>query len=326
MPQDWFAQNAPPTKQAAPQDWFAQNADASATPSPAQSDPSNPPYVPTASVSAQPTDARQHIADFISDLQNGGGHTALSRLLGKMQGRGDAGMSGLNSGVGAGAASVIGSPVLGAAHIVQGAQQLPSHPLNGAGTMIQGALEAGTIPGMVMGGPSTAAAINAVPSAAHAGQALGDVVQAVGHVPVALTKSLPMLERIQQLSARGGPAVKVADQIYQRANTVNPITFQEMRDFYSNLANPSVASKLEMNGPMSSAVSQFKSALHGDMTATAETLGKGEQYAQAMKEYARASSLGRTGDRLAQALKRYAVPALVGAEAARYGKDVLGGK
>src|SRR5258708_37570889 len=65
-------------------------------------------------------------SDLENDLREGGGRTVVGRFLGRMQGRGEQGYSGLESGVNPAVANYVGSPELGAAHMISGAQEIPS--------------------------------------------------------------------------------------------------------------------------------------------------------------------------------------------------------
>lgn len=236
------------------------------------------------------------------DLREGGSRTAIGRFLGRMQGRGDQGYSGLESGVSPATAQYVGSPELGAAKMIQGAQQVPQHPLQGALRMGAGALQAGTLPSMFLGGPAADAAIQAMPSRAAAGRMFNSVMADAENVPVSLTRSMAPLERTQQLASSGASPVRVADQLYQRANTVNPIPYREARDFASNISSLSPNEVASMNGPMGSAVNNLRGAFHQDIADAAGTVGRGQDYLNAVREYARASQMSDTAKTIAKYL------------------------
>lgn len=284
--------------------------------------PTSPPPAPiTDSVSApQPRTLEQIMGDFQQDVTNGGGRTAVGRLLGQLQGRGDKGYSGLNSGVSQGAASFVGSPLMGTAEALHAATTIPEHPLKGTLQTIGGILHAAAIPGMVMGGPAANAAAEAIPSAAHAGQMLGDIQQAAGHLPVTINNALSPLERTQQLAMAGASPARPADLLYQRVNSIAPLSYQEARDFASNIANLTRQERLGLNGPMQAAVQRLKTGLNADIGSTAGQVGKAEDYANAIKEYAQAKQLKQG---MVKASKYLAGTAL-GAAAYTEGKKVLG--
>jgi hypothetical protein len=244
---------------------------------------------PMAQMSAQPP-SKQPVQDWLSNLEkdvtNGGDRTFVGRGLGTLQGNSGR-YTGLNSGGQGETAPFMGSPITGPIHAAQGIAETPDNPIAGPLKAIGGVLETAKIPSMMMGPP----AIEAIPQAGRAVQLLEDVMEAAKNQPVTLTRSLQPLERTQQLASAGGPAVGAADKLYGRINTVNPLSYPEARDFYSNISNQSVADKLAMNGPMKNAMGNLREAFKADIGDAATAVGKGEQYAQGMKEYAQAMKL-----------------------------------
>lgn len=229
------------------------------------------------------------------DLQEGGNRTIVGRTLGFMQGNGVKGYTGLESGVSPGAADYVGSPFLGAARTVAGAQEIPQHPLRGLWDTAKGVLQTATLPAMFMGGPVADAGMQAIPSRAAASKLFESVMQDAADVPVNLTQSMSPLERTQQLASRGASPVRAADQLFQRAQTVNPITYREARDFSSNLSRQSVAEKMATNPTMQRAVGDLSQAFKSDIGTAADTVGRGQDYRSAMQEYARAMSVRDAG-------------------------------
>jgi hypothetical protein len=69
------------------------------------------------------------------------------------------------------------------------------------------------------------------------------------------------------------------------------MSFPEARDYQGSLSDLSASDKLAMNGRMSGAVSQLNKGLYGDIQAAADQGGRGQDYANAMKEYRQASQM-----------------------------------
>jgi hypothetical protein len=206
--------------------------------------------------------------------------------------------------------------------MIQGAQQMPQHPLNGAWTMGKGVLQAATLPSMFLGGPAADAAMQAIPSRVAAGRMFESVMSDAGQVPVSLTRSMAPLERTQQLASSGASPVRVADQLYQRANTVNPIPYREARDFASNISSLSPNEVAGMNGPMGSAINSLRGAFHQDIADAAGTVGRGQDYLDAVREYARASQNSAT----AKVIGKYLATALGAGAAAKFLGELYGSK
>lgn len=91
-----------------------------------------------------------------------------------------------------------------------------------------------------------------------------------------------------ELQQSGGRMPRVASQLMQRITNpdAGDLTFGEARDFYSNLSRMSANEFNSLNPTMQRQMGAMKEALHQALTAAAETVGKGEQYASGIKEYA----------------------------------------
>jgi hypothetical protein len=184
----------------------------------------------------------------------------------------------------------LGTQVRGYAHTAK------TDPVGAASDVVGDAATLAALYGVGKAVPKVA---DAIPSTKRAGQTLESVMQDAKDVPVKLTRTMDPLERSQQLASRGAPSWRTADQLYQRANQTTPITYGEGRDFYSNITNQSVADKMGLNGPMSRVAGDLREAFKGDLQDAASVVGRGEDYARAMKEYARAmrwkDALGKAG-------------------------------
>ena len=99
------------------------------------------------------------------------------------------------------------------------------------------------------------------------------------------------LDKIRKLEATGGTATKGVRQLDEIINAGGDIDFTKGRRFYSDIANPSNQEKFERKKTMGYAVKELQSALHSAMTAAAESVGKGKEYAAEMNKYAKASSI-----------------------------------
>lgn len=186
--------------------------------------------------------------------------------------------------------------------MAQQGKEMAAHPSASAGEFIGQSL-----PLLALGG--AAGGMKMLPTRAGAGALFEDVMSAAKDQPVNLTRSLQPLERIQQLTSRGGPTVGAADKLYNRINTTNPLSYEEARDFYSNLSGLSANDKMSLNPTMKRELGNFTGAFKEDIGDTAASAGKGEEYNKAMRDYARASQLKDLRERA----MKYAIPALLGA-------------
>jgi hypothetical protein len=101
----------------------------------------------TATMSAAPAQGvTGYLQDVQHDLTEGGQRTIVGKGLGYLQGRGDKGYSGLQSGVSPDQAQMMGSVPLGLTKMAIGTSELPSKPLTGTGHILGGALQTATLP------------------------------------------------------------------------------------------------------------------------------------------------------------------------------------
>jgi len=240
------------------------------------------------------------------------------RILGEL---GDAYHSAREGNVpGAAAHAIQAIPFIGEG-IKRGSEQMG--PFNGMG---EGIKEAATNPGvlgtiagtaattapLVAGGVDAAlpgrSPIGRIPTRAHAGQVLESVKNRIGNQPVSLTRSLPVLERAQQLSERGHGTIGALDNLYKRANTTNPLDYAEARDRASAISSLTGQDKMAATKTLQREAKNFSHAFNDDIGDTAAQHGLGDEYSKGMKEYRRASQI-RNG--LIKTAK-YGGPALVG--------------
>jgi hypothetical protein len=241
-----------------------------------------------------------------------------------MQGRGDKGYTGLESGTSPATADFMGSVPLGAVKTAQGIAETPQHPVMGPLKAAGGVLQMSTVPSAFMGGPVADAAIDAaapmaekvwdaaVPTRAKAGKLFDSVMEAAGDQPVTLSpETMKPLERTQQLAMAGGKPFGAADKLYQRIQTVNPLTYREGRDFAQNMSL-SPEEKMGLKRSMKYEVPRMAKSFNEDVGNAAAAAGKGDEYDKAMSMYRRASRNAAIG----KAALKYGGRAALGAAGA----------
>lgn len=192
------------------------------------------------------------------------------------------------------------------------ASGIMEHPLE---TIEQGIGAAGAM-GMV---PEGVNLVDKLPSKARAGSVLQDIRTQAANVPVDLTSTTPEVMRFKDLVKAGGKPERSVMALYKRANPPSPrmspvqamqsdlsgttppppkpVMFPEARDMYSNVSDASHAStlsKLMGTAPKPTMLRQIgsvRNAFNDDLTNAAAKIGRGEDYTNAMTEYARAAKL-----------------------------------
>lgn len=257
-----------------------------------------------------------------ADLRGGGSRTLVGKGLGYLQGRGDRGYTGLESGVSKGAAEYMGSLPLGAVHAAQGVATMPQHPIRGGLKAIGGVMEAATIPSSFVGGPAAGKAVELVPSTAYASHLFNLVehggtvldaaapsgmrlVKGASAIPVKLTRTADEALRAMELGQRGGTPAKPVMDLLERATkfarvpgtkartAAPPMTYSEARDFYTNLTKLSAEQGASLSGPMKRQIGLVAQALKADIGAAAGQVHQAGNYFEAMRNYAQASKLKR---------------------------------
>ena len=147
-----------------------------------------------------------------------------------------------------------------------------------------------------------------IPTRAKAGALFENVMQDAGDQPVKLTRAMEPLERAQQLSARGGGTVGAVDNLYKRINTINPLDYREARDWASNLSRLTAQDSMSSSPALKAQVGKLSHAFNEDIGDTAASVGRGEDYAKAMRDYRRASMFNNA----AKTTAKWAIPAAVG--------------
>ena len=134
-------------------------------------------------------------------------------------------------------------------------------------------------------------AFNAIPTRGKAGDLFNSLNTDLADHPVPLASSLKPLQRATELGVRGSTLPGPVDALLKRSQMTEPMTFPEARDYQSSLSDLSASDKLAMNKRMKGAVAQLNKSLYDDIHSSADAAGRGEDYAQAMKDYSRASTI-----------------------------------
>ena len=227
------------------------------------------------------------------DLREGGSRTGVGKILGTMQGRGDKGYTGLESGVSKGVADFMGSPETGALQVAKGVSEVPSHPVKGAGNVVGGLLKAATIPGTMMAGPEVEAVGAAIPSTEKAAKILGDVAEHANNVPVRMKNTWPALEEYLKYQHSGGAPSKVITDMLARMDDFNkgPMTYEDARRFYTNISRLSDQEMSTLNPNMRRLMGGVKEAFKKDIGDAAGQVNQAANYYKGLKEYAKAAKL-----------------------------------
>lgn len=153
---------------------------------------------------------------------------------------------------------------------------------------------------LVFGG---AAASEALPNAKRAGAAIQAVTDAAGDLPVDTNGPMQIAQRIQQLGKAGGQVPKVVRDFLNRmgvsveGETVTQapsrLTFGEGRDFYNNSTRLSSGEYQTLTKPVQRLVGQFTDSLHNALVGSADQVGMGRMYDNAVGEYGAASQISR---------------------------------
>lgn len=134
-------------------------------------------------------------------------------------------------------------------------------------------------------------AADLIPSATRAGKALDTVETAAKNVRVPLNSTVAPLGRVTEIGERGGVLPSSANALLKRSQMIGDMSFPEARDYYKNITQLSGDEANKLSPVMKKAVGALREGFHGDLKSAADTVGMGDTYANAMKEYAKASAL-----------------------------------
>jgi hypothetical protein len=139
-------------------------------------------------------------------------------------------------------------------------------------------------------------------SKARAGANIGAATTAAREAAVDVSGPGQAALRIMDISERGASMPQAVRRFLQRATdpAKGPLTFEEARDYYSNLSRLSSAEFNRMTPTIQREVGALTRSLHDAMVAAADTAGVGGQYAAGIQEYARAARAATRGKALAK--------------------------
>ncbi len=190
--------------------------------------------------------------------------------------------------------------------------------------------------GDTFGGPLVNALTDKIPSTERAGANFGRVMAKAKDVPLDLTKANEAIARAQQLGGRGSRMPKVMSDYIRSQKPItadfagtkvqmaqDPMTYEVGRDFASNAGKLSATEAMNTNGAMGAQVAKFADAMKTANREAAASVGMGELYDSAMKEYRQAKTLSGAAD----VLKKWTARAGLAAALGGFGKagyDIYG--
>jgi hypothetical protein len=133
-------------------------------------------------------------------------------------------------------------------------------------------------------------ALEAIPSAARAGEKFQDVMSAAKNIPIDVADVGDAALRIQQLADRGGSMPMAVRKILLRMTDPKKagMVYEESRDFASNISRLSADEYKRMTPVVAREVAKLSASLNKANAVAAQAAGKGAEYKAAMREYARA--------------------------------------
>lgn len=160
--------------------------------------------------------------------------------------------------------------------------------------------------------PGVGDAMSLLPSTQRAGQSLQDIKTAAGSVPLDLSKVGDSALQLYEQGQRGAPLPRAVNQFLQRVTKPgsDPITYQEAKDFQSNISALSANEKMNLKPNTVRLLGQLNDDLKSSLADAADVKGKGAQFLQAMKEYHNAMSIQSMTDEGKQMLWNGALKAL----------------
>lgn len=165
---------------------------------------------------------------------------------------------------------------------------------------------------------------DALPSAARAGEKFTRVASAAKDIPIETKEVGDAALRIYQLSERGGSMPKAVRDLLKRVTdpAKAAMNYPESRDFASNISRLSADEMQRLTPVMKREVAQLSAALNKANADAAKLAGKGAEYKEAMREYAKAKQLADAMDVVIKKATRAALPAAgLGGAAYWLGRD-----
>ena len=178
---------------------------------------------------------------------------------------------------------------------------------------------------MAIGGaPVAKAAYNAIPRTARAGEKFKEVATAAKEVVVETKELGDAALRIYQLSERGGSMPKAVRDLLKRVTDPSKpgMAYPESRDFASNISRLSADEMQRLTPVMKREVALLSAAINKANADAAKLAGKGAEYKEAMREYAKAKQLSDALGVVIKKAKQAALPAAgLGGAAYWFGRD-----
>jgi hypothetical protein len=160
-------------------------------------------------------------------------------------------------------------------------------------------------------GAVTGLAKDALPSAARAGAALQEVKSVAGSVPIDTAKAGNSALELYTQSQRGATLPPAVNKLVRRMVQPDspPLTYEEAKDFQSNISNLSANEKMNLKPNQVRLLGQLNSDLKSSLADAADTVGKGQQFTDAMREYHQAMKLKGYSDAAIDAAWKAAIGA-----------------
>lgn len=151
-------------------------------------------------------------------------------------------------------------------------------------------------------------AAEAIPSTARAGAKFQEVMSAAKNVPVDVNAPGQVALRIQQMAEHGGSMPMAVNKFLRYVTDPDKpaLTYEVARDFASNISRLSANEYQRLTPAIAREVANLRVTLNRAVADAAGKAGKGQQYAQAMNEYARAMKVRDTIDAVIEGAKRSA--------------------
>lgn len=154
--------------------------------------------------------------------------------------------------------------------------------------------------------PATRSVKAVMPSKVRAGANFQEVMGTARNAPVDISLPGNQALRIMQLSERGATLPKVVRDFLKRITDPNkkPLVYEEARDFASNISRLSADEFNRLNPALRRELGTLRVTLNTAVEKAAASVGKGEQYRSAMREYARRSTLDDLASDVWKGVKR----------------------
>lgn len=163
-----------------------------------------------------------------------------------------------------------------------------------------------------MAAPMVSSAINALPNASRAGANFQQVMGKAKDVPLNLGAADDVALRARELRETGATLPKVIRDYIKARESAPTMTYGTGRDFASNAGALSARETTAMTPAMKAQVNKLAAALKDSNRTAAQSVGMGQVYDDAMREYGRAMSQKKAYEAIVKALKKYGVQAAIG--------------